>query len=646
MCIIFGIRKPRRQTVEERQLLDLAHATDKYAPDGTFVRSNGGLGMGFQPYHTHQRSQLESQPAADERGNMLAFDGRLDNHKELCELLDIQENEISDSMIVLAAFECWGEDCFSRFIGDWALALWSQRDRSLYLGRDHAGTRTLYFEQAEGRILWSTSLETFFTEGKMRDLDKGFAACYLSCQPIRELTPYEGIQSVPPAHYLVFHEGNLTCKSHWQWTVKNKIRYKTEAEYEERFFTLFRQSVERRTGPGAAILAQLSGGMDSSSIVCMSDHIRRERGAAHEELLDTVSYYDDSDPAWNEMPYFSCVEQARQKTGIHIDASSMSWSIDPSSQFDEGLLVPGANNQLLNYNYASTQSGHAKEYRVILSGIGGDELLGGVPIGVPELADYLATGKFYQLIERSISWCLPSRSPLFHSLFNTINFTCHQYFRHRPDISTLPSWFTPYLHSLCRHRHSHDISNDCSSLSLPGAISNGKAWWSILEAQPHLIPAPHVRYEYRYPYLDKNLVEFLLGIPRSQLVAPGRRRYLMRRSLAHIVPTAIRERRRKAYLTRAPLRALQNAADDIHSIVESLYTAQCGLVDPSSVQKATELITAGINITDWPYLGRLIKFELWLRAARISKICDTSRHRLKTVSLPIMEASGVSADHC
>src|SRR5216683_927664 len=143
MSIIFGIRKSEGEVVEEHQLLSLANATDRWAPDGTFVRATGRIGMGFQPYHTHQRSNLESQPVADDLGNMISWDGRLDNHKELRDLL-AQEANISDSLIVLAAFRRWGEECFSRLIGDWAVALWSHTDRSLYLARDHAGTRTLY----------------------------------------------------------------------------------------------------------------------------------------------------------------------------------------------------------------------------------------------------------------------------------------------------------------------------------------------------------------------------------------------------------------------------------------------------------------------------------------------------------------------
>jgi asparagine synthase (glutamine-hydrolysing) len=199
---------------------------------------------------------------------VLCFDGRLDNYKELSGDLGLHDPEVlSDSQIVLAAFVQWGEACFSRFVGDWALALWSEKDQSLYLARDHAGTRTLYLRHERGEAVWATYLDTFHTRSVRFQLSHDYAACYLAGGFVRDLTPYEGIHSVPPAQYLRLREGVLSRHRHWSPTIGAAIRLKTDAEYETRFLTLFEQSVARRTGPGAPILAQLSGGMDSTAIV-------------------------------------------------------------------------------------------------------------------------------------------------------------------------------------------------------------------------------------------------------------------------------------------------------------------------------------------------------------------------------------------
>jgi asparagine synthase (glutamine-hydrolysing) len=171
MSVIFGTRGASGTTLQEWKLLELARATDRFAFDGTFVRAKGNVGMGFQPFHTHERSSLESQPAIDSLGNVIALDGRIDNYEELCDLLALDACRSPDSSIVLAAFRTWGEDCFRTLIGDW-----SQKDRSLFLARDHAGSRTLYFEENGETLLWSTFLETFFVAGKPRALDTSYVA--------------------------------------------------------------------------------------------------------------------------------------------------------------------------------------------------------------------------------------------------------------------------------------------------------------------------------------------------------------------------------------------------------------------------------------------------------------------------------------
>ncbi len=108
MSIIFGIRAMDEQFVEEDHLRRLASATDRWAPDGTFVQAKTNIGMGFQPYYTHERSKLERLPLVSAQGDMLCLDGRLDNHKELQHNLELPA-ESSDSEIVIAAFNRWGE---------------------------------------------------------------------------------------------------------------------------------------------------------------------------------------------------------------------------------------------------------------------------------------------------------------------------------------------------------------------------------------------------------------------------------------------------------------------------------------------------------------------------------------------------------
>jgi asparagine synthase (glutamine-hydrolysing) len=616
MSIIFGVIKAEGQSVEKRDLSNLGQSTQKYAPDGTFVYSRGNIGMGFQPYNTHQRSNLETLPLVDSRDNVISFDGRLDNYAELCHLLEVREAELSDSCIVLRAFERWGEDCFSQLIGDWALALWAHPARTLYLARDHAGTRSLYFERSNGCVLWSTYLETFFTDGRMSDLDEDFAALYLACQPTRELTPYKGIRAVPPAHYLRFRDDAVFSNTHWQSIVKDSIIYNTDVQYEEHFLYLFRQSVQRRTGPGAPILAQLSGGMDSTSIVCMSDQIRRAHNPPM-KLLETVSYYDNSEPNWDEFPFFTAVEIARGKAGLHLDVSYSERTIRPRPSTESLQLWPGSDSSGSDLDARLHSSLIGCNFRCVLSGLGGDEVLGGVPTPFPELADLMVTGNLPSLSRASIEWCLANRVPLLHTLLKTLRFTYGLYFTGRSTPQKTPPWLNRQL----RHRSDGSLAGGTTwsrlHCPLPSKIANGNTWWSIQETLPTRLVSTGERFEYRYPYLDRNLVEFLFSIPRRQIIEPGRRRSLMRRALKNIVPNEILERRRKAYLIRGPINLIRREHSWLATQFRNLRCLETGLVDPSNLPAALDSIAIQGDSKWMRYLMRLISLELWLSSAPI-----------------------------
>jgi asparagine synthase (glutamine-hydrolysing) len=616
MSIIFGVIEGLGPPVETRDLLRLARSTENYAPDGTYVYAQGPVGMGFQPYKTHQRSNLEALPVVDAQGNVLSFDGRLDNHAELCVLLALRNAVIPDSRIVLEAFAHWGEHCFSHLVGDWALALWAHSERALYLARDHAGTRSLYFEHSHGRILWSTYLETFFTERRTCDLDENFVALYLTCQPTRELTPYKGIKAVPPAHYLRFRNGAITLQAHWQWIVKDSIVYNTDVQYEEHFFQLFRQSVQRRTGPGAPILAQLSGGMDSSSIVCMSDHIRRSQDPTM-ELLQTVSYYDNSEPNWDETPFFTAVETSRGKAGIHLDASYSDRTIRPQCATGLAQLWPGADRSLSDLDARLHDALRGSSFRSVLSGLGGDEVLGGIPSPFPELSDLMVKGNLLALSNSSLEWCMPDRVPLLQMFLTTLRFTYNLYFTGRSIPQTIPPW----LNQQVRHRSATGSAVgtiwDRLQCAVPSKIDNGNAWWSVMETLPTRLLSSKERLEYRYPYLDQSLVEFLFSIPTRQLLRPGRRRSLMRRALRNLVPKEILERRRKAYLIRGPINLIRRERDWLAAQFRHLRCVEMGFVDPSSLPTALDSIAIEGNPRWMPYLTRLIGFEFWLNSAPI-----------------------------
>lgn len=611
MSAIFGIRARDGRSIERQELSRFARATERYAPDGTSLHIGAEIGMGFQAYHTHRRSQLESQPLVDEHGNLLAFDGRLDNYQDLCGVLGIRAYESSDSLIILKAFDRWGDDCFSQFVGDWSLSLWTPATQSLYLARDHAGTRTLYFEDMGEYLLWSTHLETFFVTKKTRELNEEFAALYLSCQPIGERTPYKGIAAVPSAHFLKLQSDCMVPVPHWQPLFQDQIQYQTDAEYERHFFSLFRQAVARRADPSDPVIAQLSGGMDSTAIVSMSDFIRKEAGAVPQELIDTVSYYDNSESNWNEKPYFTAVERRRGKAGIHIATSYIERNVEPP---DPAYLLPGTDGSGLAAERKLEESIGRGRYRAVLSGIGGDELLGGPINPIPELANYLVRGKIKRFLSGGISWCLSEKASMIHILPGVIRAAARLYWpAHRSAVDLAP-WLDPRVEGILPGL---ELPGTVSLRFLPSSVDAWRTWPTILDTQPHRFPGATVRYEYRYPLLDLDLVNFLLRVPPEQIRRPGNRRSLMRRALQRTIAPEVLEKRRKAFPARGPFLFIAEHSEEIDTLFYGSTLNAMGYLDEKRLRGLLHQETDAMSAWTRP-LMKTIELELWLRCAAIS----------------------------
>lgn len=614
MSIQFGLWQPSSPAIDERQMLELGQLSARHASDGTFVACRRSVGMGLQPYFTHERSKLELRPTVFADGCMVTLDGRIDNHAELREQIAIADPHMADSILVAALFRRWGPDCFAKLVGDWAIALWSLSHQSLYLARDHAGTRTLYFEATEDHVLWSTVLDTFLANGNTVELDEAYAARYLSCLAVRDLTPYQGIQAVPPAHYLVVNEHGTQRHRHWEPTTKERIQYRSDIEYEDHFISLLCQSVRRRTGAGAPILAELSGGMDSTSIVCISDRILSECGVSRDEFLDTVSYFDDSEPNWDERRYFTVVEAQRGKAGVHLNIAAENRSFEPLEQnIDICACQPGIDRYAAGRQTQLAEAMAVRNYRVILSGIGGDEVLGGVPTPLPELADYLISFQLRILATRGLAFCMFERTPLLHLLAKTVASSAACYCTLFSDRIHVPPWISRRLGRIATDARIDDAARVPRFGRSPSRIENGVSWWQTLETLPHLYPSITSRYEYRYPYLDRDLVEFLYRIPREQLVRPGRRRSLMRRALQGIVPAEILERPRKGSLIRAPLLSIQRSEGVIQSIFEGSVVGTMGLINEGQLKIAIAEVAKGTWPRWWPAIIRAIQMEFWLR---------------------------------
>src|SRR5256886_1508748 len=323
MSVQFGRWNFDGQSSEPEYVEKVSAILAPYGPDGNGKYSKAGVTILYHAFHTTRESRREVQPHVVPSGAALTWDGVLDNRKELIgELSGSLPADSTDVAIVAAAYEKWGGKFLTKLIGDWALSIWNPADRSVLLARDPIGTRHLYYTFENDYVAWCTILDPLVQlAGKTFEICREYIAGWFvpPVFPAPHLTPYVGVHDVPPSSFVQLRQGKRnTVAKYWDFDPGKKIRYRTDTEYEEHFRAVFAQAVQRKLRSDRPVLAELSGGMDSSSIVCMADTVIA-RCQAECPRLDTISNYDDSEPNWNERPYFTKVEGKRGRTGWHVN---------------------------------------------------------------------------------------------------------------------------------------------------------------------------------------------------------------------------------------------------------------------------------------------------------------------------------------
>src|SRR5258708_30047871 len=250
------------------------------------------------------------------------------------------------------------------------------------------------------------------------------------------------------------------------------------------------------------ILAELSGGMDSSSIVCGADGVLSS-GNIDAPRLDTLSYYDDSEPNWNERPYFSKVEVRRGCVGCHIDLSGHDFSL-----FDRDhrgfVATPGSGRETLSEvpkQLTAWMSFHGN--RVVLSGIGGDEVTGGVPTPIPELQDLIVRLRLTGLAGCLKAWALQKRKPWLHLLVESLRPFLSPDLVGMPKPKQAPPWLD---HEFVKRNHAA-LHGYHRRLKLCGAMPSFQENIATLEGLRRQFACDGLSSEplceRRYPFLDR-----------------------------------------------------------------------------------------------------------------------------------------------
>ena len=486
------------------------------------------------------------QPMVSPTGDVLVFNGEIYNFREVRR--DLEEEGCrflthSDTEVILAAWQHWGESCLERLRGMFAFALWDSRTRSLFLARDRVGIKPLYYAEVDGVFYFASEIGALLeAPGFQRRLNPRALPLYLSFRYTPgEETLFEGVKKLLPGHSMTLAAKASPVVRRW-WSFEFAPEEgRSEADWQEAFWETFQEAVRLHMVSDVPLGAYLSGGLDSSLMVAAMREI-------FDGPLDTFSV-GFRDRRFNELPF---AEEVATRFGCRHHVLH--------AEEEAGALLPQVIRRLgepLGDLAAIPTFQMARETKphlnVVLSGEGADELLA----GYPKYRAFL-TGRHLRRMVPGIVSGLLSRGMSNLSLQRALASVAKT---ERPDAYlALASVFTgEEMANLLLPEHRELARSDAAEAFVRPFFAPGRDGLSQLLALdfhtwlPDDLLLKNDRMtmahgiEARVPYLDHKLVELCARVPSRYKLGWFREKLLLRRVIADRLPARIRRRRKSGF---------------------------------------------------------------------------------------------------
>ena len=312
------------------------------------------LGSGQQPMLSSDKNEA------------IVFNGEIYGYKDIKKSLgDYAFATNSDTEIILALYKRYGHDLVDKLPGMFSFALWDERKKELFCARDRFGEKPFYYAYGTGgELVFASEIKSILASGLIEPkIDAGSVAHYLKHLYVNPYkTIYSNIFVLPPAHTLAYSDGKLTIRRYWQPpAIDNNIGLEEAAR---KFKDLFSKAVASQLVADVPVGAFLSGGIDSSSVVAIASQYQKK--------LKTLSFHFKD--GINELPF---AREIAAKYGTeHIELFDRDHDIGTlllkmNDIYDEPFAD---SSNIPTYLISKLAREHVK---VVLTGDGGDELLGG-----------------------------------------------------------------------------------------------------------------------------------------------------------------------------------------------------------------------------------------------------------------------------
>ncbi|MCK9557280.1 MAG: asparagine synthase (glutamine-hydrolyzing) [Candidatus Cloacimonetes bacterium] len=577
------------------------------------------LGFGFRRLPTLELHESGHQPMYDEELDLaIIFNGEIYNHMHLrAELQSKGYNFFShsDTEVIIKAYHAWGDECVHRLIGMWAFSIWDLRCQRLFMSRDRFGIKPFYYSRVGDMLYWGSEMKQLLQSPIKRDLNNAMIWRSMKVNSLLvydDETYWHDIHVLKPGHNLIVEQGNILIKEYYHLDIakfeRSRLRFD---EAKEQYHDLFLSSLKLQLRSDVPVGASLSGGMDSSAIVCSASRMLPYQ-------LRTFSVYYDEDPLFDERSY---IEIIAAHTGVQTNYISPH-SDDAIAWWNHAIWLndlPVSSGFVSQY--ALMQKTHQEGIKVLLSGQGSDEISGGYRhASYRYFADQLRQFRLHSFgreighfISKNPMKAMGDFGKILMSTFmpeSTLYDLESRYYRFEPfhrDFVDEAKYeaggkMLRRIGNIPASRLANFLYNMMHTTSLQ----------TLLHFEDRMSMGHSV--ESRTPFLDHNLVEFVFSLPASYKIQPPYRKILHRKALKECVPREISSRKDKGIFGspfynnwfRGPLKGF------VEDILYSPEFRRRGIWNLADIHNRWRGYLQG-NSRDAEMLFNIISLELWFR---------------------------------
>jgi asparagine synthase (glutamine-hydrolysing) len=634
MSAIAGLLRTDGDAVHRREVERMIAALTHRSPDGTGTWSGGSASLARGALWTTPESRCERQPLESDAGNVITADARLDNRRDLIAELGMTgrpASEISDSELILRAYERWGEECAPKVIGDFAFAIWDSRHQRLFCARDHIGVKPFYYHEAPAAFLFASEIKALLTSPLVpyRLNPQRVADHLVGLLDDLTSTFYRGVYRLPAGHTLTVSRAGTRLRPYWSLDAGREIRLESDEAYTEAFRESLTEAVRSRLRSNHAVGCLLSGGLDTSSIVGTA---RRIGGPAGGKGLDTFTAIFPGLPAADlkKIDERAFVEAVVGQGGIDAhyvrgDLLSPLAEVDRALwHLDEAFVAPN-----LYLHWALYGAARDRGVRALLDGIDGDTTVSHGLEQLPVLArtgrmatlgrELRALGQRHHVGASSLLWQLAIQPLVPPSLRQRVRRLRRrqpaclartaikpEFARRMGVVERVDAFDRKQERPVRSAREAH--CRAMQSALIPYALELADKAAAAFGVEP------------RYPFFDRRLMELCLALPPDQKLRDGWGRAVMRRAMSGDLPEGVRWRSTKANLAPNFKRGL--LAQDRNILAEVVIDHPGVIeeyVDITALRQAYDRFVAEpTSESDALTIYSTVVLALWLQRAKLS----------------------------